>query len=227
PESSVIVVGLNGAIQRQIRFPPTAGFSIGTVNRASSSTSGIGGKGQNVCVALSGIQQKKGLTHLVQFSGGQTGILLERMLESKGVHVISGETVAELRTCTTLLDECGAQTTEIIEPWERPLVSHEVEALLAKLQVWLQTTVGGLNGVVLAGSLPDGVPVNFPARILSAIVESSVLSTRAPVLVDSVKGLPDLLATGRVDMIKINAKELLEVVLGPSAALSATVGDRV
>ena len=46
-----MVVGLNGALQRTIVFAPPKGLKVGDVNRASSVGAGIGGKGQNVCVA--------------------------------------------------------------------------------------------------------------------------------------------------------------------------------
>ncbi|CAM9614644.1 unnamed protein product, partial [Laminaria digitata] len=51
-ERTVVVVGLNGALQRTIVFAPPKGLKVGDVNRASSVGAGIGGKGQNVCVAL-------------------------------------------------------------------------------------------------------------------------------------------------------------------------------
>lgn len=49
---AIVVVGLNGALQRTIVFKPPKGLHVGHVNRASSVGQGIGGKGQNVCVAL-------------------------------------------------------------------------------------------------------------------------------------------------------------------------------
>lgn len=49
---AIVVVGLNGALQRTIVFKPPKGLHVGHVNRASSVGAGIGGKGQNVCVAL-------------------------------------------------------------------------------------------------------------------------------------------------------------------------------
>lgn len=73
----VVVVGLNGALQRTIVFAPPKGLKVGDVNRASSVGAGIGGKGQNVCVALrtlaeSGEQGGLDVT-LAHFAGGKSG----------------------------------------------------------------------------------------------------------------------------------------------------------
>lgn len=80
---SLVVVGLNGAQQRTIIFKPPKGLRVGDVNRASSVGSGIGGKGQNVCVALrtlaegggvadDGAQREVDVT-LAHFAGGKSG----------------------------------------------------------------------------------------------------------------------------------------------------------
>ena len=71
-------MGLNGALQRTIVFAPPKGLKVGDVNRASSVGAGIGGKGQNVCVALRTLAEK-GLEDggvdvtLAHFAGGKSG----------------------------------------------------------------------------------------------------------------------------------------------------------
>ncbi|CAM9482157.1 unnamed protein product [Discosporangium mesarthrocarpum] len=224
----LVVVGLNGAVQKQLHFPSTVGFSIGAVNRASSSTTGIGGKGQNVCVALSNLQEREGSTHLIHFCGGRAGALLEGLLREREVDIISGVTASELRTCTTLIDESSGEITEIVEPWGGDINLHEADALLALTRSTFSGTAGCvLDGVVIAGSLPKGVQAEFPSQILSALVGSGSLAVGVPVLVDSVHGLPQLLVTGHVGMLKVNAKELIEVAFGISVATKAAVGDLV
>lgn len=81
---SIVVVGLNGALQRTIVFKPPKGLHVGHVNRASSVGSGIGGKGQNVCVALRTLAEGGGGegvaggagevdVTLAHFAGGKSG----------------------------------------------------------------------------------------------------------------------------------------------------------
>lgn len=75
-KKSIVVVGLNGALQRTIVFSPPKGLRIGGVNRAASVGAGIGGKGQNVCVALQRLTEggggDVGVT-LAHFAGGKSG----------------------------------------------------------------------------------------------------------------------------------------------------------
>lgn len=77
---AIVVVGLNGALQRTIVFKPPKGLHVGHVNRASSVGQGIGGKGQNVCVALRKLAEggagdgggEVDVT-LAHFAGGKSG----------------------------------------------------------------------------------------------------------------------------------------------------------
>lgn len=83
---AIVVVGLNGALQRTIVFKPPKGLHVGHVNRASSVGAGIGGKGQNVCVALRKLEEGGGDAEgaaqeeggavdvtLAHFAGGKSG----------------------------------------------------------------------------------------------------------------------------------------------------------
>lgn len=76
---TIVVVGLNGALQRTIVFEPPKGLKVGDVNRASSVGAGIGGKGQNVCVALTKLAEgtaggDAGVdVTLAHFAGGKSG----------------------------------------------------------------------------------------------------------------------------------------------------------
>lgn len=82
-QRTIVVVGLNGALQRTIVFKPPKGLHVGHVNRASSVGQGIGGKGQNVCVALRKLAEGGGCggdgggevdVTLAHFAGGKSGV---------------------------------------------------------------------------------------------------------------------------------------------------------
>lgn len=81
-QRTIVVVGLNGALQRTIVFKPPKGLHVGHVNRASSVGQGIGGKGQNVCVALRKLSDGGGCggdggevdVTLAHFAGGKSGV---------------------------------------------------------------------------------------------------------------------------------------------------------
>lgn len=79
---SIVIIGLNGALQRRLVFKPPKGLKVGSVNRAASVDAGIGGKGQNVCVALRLLGQAGGGgkrdggdidVTLAHFAGGKSG----------------------------------------------------------------------------------------------------------------------------------------------------------
>lgn len=48
-EAAPLVIGLNGALQRRVAFEQP--LAVGSVNRAASSNSGVGGKGQGAWTA--------------------------------------------------------------------------------------------------------------------------------------------------------------------------------
>lgn len=88
---AIVVVGLNGALQRTIVFKPPKGLRVGDVNRASSVGAGIGGKGQNVCVALRTLAEGEGEEEvdvtLAHFAGGKSG---EQYLQSSQITIYMG-----------------------------------------------------------------------------------------------------------------------------------------
>ena len=103
----IVVVGLNGALQRTVVFQPPKGLRVGGVNRASYVGAGIGGKGQNVCVALTMMsegdrnEENEAGVHitLAHFSGGKSG--------EKGSVCSRGS---------------GAQCMHMCPPWSHQLV---------------------------------------------------------------------------------------------------------
>ena len=111
----VLVIGPNPAIQKVVKIQGC--LVTDSVYRAASSTTGIGGKGQNVAIALNllGVD-----TALAQFWGGdETGAKLLSLLppprdESPSFRLMTSPTSSPARTCTTILSSDGA--TEVIEP---------------------------------------------------------------------------------------------------------------
>lgn len=46
-------------------------------------------------------------------------------LAGLGVRLVTSETEAEMRLCTSLVDERFGETTEIIEPWSAEVIEQE------------------------------------------------------------------------------------------------------
>jgi tagatose 6-phosphate kinase len=106
----------------------------------------------------------------------------------------------ESRTCITLLDDGSGDMTELIEP--SPDISPS-EA--ANLSLQISVIMPRLRGLALCGTTPPGCGDRFYAEL----AESA--NADALVLLDGYKGVEDILATGRVDILKINLHELAEL----------------
>jgi hypothetical protein len=57
-EAAPLVIGLNGALQRRVAFDKP--LAVGSVNRAESSNSGVGGKGQGAWTATQQLSEARG-----------------------------------------------------------------------------------------------------------------------------------------------------------------------
>ncbi|CAM9745786.1 unnamed protein product, partial [Ectocarpus fasciculatus] len=219
---SIAVVGLNGAQQRTIIFKPPKGLRVGDVNRASSVGSGIGGKGQNVCVALRTLAEGGGVggdgaqggevdVTLAHFAGGKSGESVCENLSAMGVKLITSATEAEMRLCTSLVDERFGETTEIIEPWSAEITDEEQRVLLTDCK----STFGEvpcIHGVAVMGSNPVGVGKDALVDIMGAITESAGFKgAETRVLVDSVVGFQALVDTGHISLLKVNAEEVVSL----------------
>jgi fructose-1-phosphate kinase PfkB-like protein len=64
---STVIVGLNAALQKRFILPPTTTLVPGDVHRATEVQTGVGGKGQDVAIALSCLNFKN--LQLAQFIG--------------------------------------------------------------------------------------------------------------------------------------------------------------
>ncbi len=200
---SIVVVGLNAALQKRFILPPGKNLEPGNVHRAHITETGVGGKGQDVGVALSclmlsnqsGQQQQSSTTTcddkvlLAQFLGmGPEGDAVSDMLQSK-YRLSDALTIrnnAPLRTCTTIV---GAdQATELVET-SGEVTALEMKALQDKVEE--MTNHGGrANCVCIMGSMPPGCDEDTYADLTSRLADSNSL-----VLIDSVIGLEPLLSS--------------------------------
>ena len=177
-----VVLGLNGAYQRLVQFDKP--LTIGAVNRATEASAGVGGKGQGAYLACEAASP--GAAVLAQFCGkGQNGEALATALRARAPAVSEQlwvRTAEDTRVCTTLV--AAGDATEIVEP-SGHVAPDEVSALRDALEA------RRFGGLLVAGSLPPGVPGSFYARCVAT------LAPRAKVLVDAVAGLEEIVAEAR------------------------------
>lgn len=173
----------------------------GEVQRAVSVRQESGGKGVNVSRAL----KASGLDTLAVLPGDPADPVLAG-LEATGVPFAALKIGAPLRSNVALTEPDGV-TTKVNEPG--PELSEELQEQLLELLV---ERARGASWVVLAGSVPPGVPADFYATAAERIRTDPSLDGAAPkVAVDS-SGAP-LAASlnGKPELLKPNADELSEL----------------
>jgi fructose-1-phosphate kinase PfkB-like protein len=182
---SSLIVGLNPALQKRLVLPGP--LTAGDVHRVSDVQTGIGGKGQDVVVALHclGISPKS--TRLLQFLGTGGEALQEQL--NPLVEQVTVPCTTRLRTCTSLV--APDDTTELVEP------SGEVSATeVTKLKMLLEETITQSlpSGVAFMGSVPPGCPSDIYAQLFPIFADKAS-AENCVFVVDSVVGFPQLLET--------------------------------
>ncbi|ARC57768.1 Tagatose-6-phosphate kinase [Frondihabitans sp. 762G35] len=200
----IITVTPNPSLDRTIEL--SGPLARGAVQRSLSTTDEPGGKGVNVSRALAA-------------SGADTVAILPGALDdpvlvglrARGVSTVNLPIDGRLRANVTLT-EPGGTTTKINEPGP-DLQGHA----LALLDLVVEHA-GAATWLVLAGSLPPGLPDDFHAGVVHAVRETYG-SASPRIAVDS-SGAPfrALIDSGVVvDLVKPNAEELAEIVGGDPA----------
>jgi 1-phosphofructokinase len=201
----IITVTPNPSLDRTIALD--APLARGAVQRSVSTTDEPGGKGVNVSRALAA-------------SGADTVAILPGALDdpvlvalrARGVSTVNLPIEARLRANVTITEPDGT-TTKINEPG--PDLSQQAIALLDLVV----EHAASADWLVLAGSLPPGLPDDFLAGVVHAVrLTAGDASPR--IAVDS-SGAPfrALIESGvKVDLVKPNAEELAEVVGGDPVA---------
>ncbi|KAL7570076.1 hypothetical protein ACA910_017108 [Epithemia clementina (nom. ined.)] len=212
--SSTVVVGLNAAFQKRFVLPPNGVLIPGDVHRAVDVQVGVGGKGQDVAIALSCLKYSPPI-QLAQFLGvGAAGDTVYNLLQGtlgngsnddnssapNGVFDCTVRSQAPLRTCTSIV--AADKTTELVEPSGTilPTEYEELFARLARVKV---------DALCIMGSMPPGCAEDTYARIYDTLAsrpigngeDSSKSSSKSSspflCLIDSVAGLESLLETIR------------------------------
>ncbi|KQO61405.1 1-phosphofructokinase family hexose kinase [Curtobacterium sp. Leaf261] len=207
----IVTVTPNPSLDRTVELGGE--LQRGAVQRASRSSAEPGGKGVNVSRAV----RASGGDTLAVLPGDPTDPVLVA-LDGLGIPTIALPIGAPLRSNVAITEPTGT-TTKINEPG--PSLARHADALT---DLVVSSSVGA-RWLVLAGSLPPGLPDDTLARMVGAVRAAADRSgVAAPrVAVDS-SGVPftALLSSGvHVDLLKPNAEELAEVVGGDPDAYEA------
>lgn len=189
----VVTVTLNPAIDQTLTVPE---FSAGSVNRAVETRSNAGGKGVNVAAVLADYGCRVAATG---FLGRENTGPFDSLLLSRGIVNAFVTTPGSTRVGIKIVDPVTSETTDINLPGQAvPCddMSAFRDRLLAIDAKW----------VVLAGSLPPGVPATIYRDLA---VELRARGRR--VALDTSGEALSLAVEAGVDVVKPNIAELSEI----------------
>jgi 1-phosphofructokinase family hexose kinase len=187
----IITVTPNAALDKTIQVPS---LQLGMRHRAARGDAVAGGKGINVARALRLLQEPVIATGL---AGGSTGRRIVTELTAEGILNDFVQIREESRTSTVLIDPTTGTQTEILE--YGPTVT---EAERGRLIERLEYLCRDAYAVVLAGSLPRDVPVDWYADAIRALRRTGtkvVLDTEGEPLRLGVAAEPDLVAPNQAE----------------------------
>ncbi|KAJ2485912.1 hypothetical protein IWW37_005799 [Coemansia sp. RSA 2050] len=195
----ILCLAPNAAYQTTLLFDQV---SLGQVNRATKQTNSLGGKGQNFAIASLGFTGASDRVTLLQILGGSTGTQIEALERQQNIDFITIPTSQQTRTCTTCLDTSTGSMTELVGMSEAmdPAAATEFETVALELV----RSSHPPRALALCGTFPPGLCPELVARIIGAARSSK----DTMVFVDAVKDMQPTLATGGVDVLKINSSEL-------------------
>ncbi|WP_426997857.1 1-phosphofructokinase family hexose kinase [Pseudarthrobacter sp. N5] len=198
----IVTLTANPSLDRTVALPGP--LQRGEVQRAISVRQESGGKGVNVSRALAA----SGLETVAVLPGADSDPVLAGLRDG-GVPFAALAIGEPLRT-NVALTEPGGVTTKINEPGPK-LNAQQQEALIGLL---LERSRGA-SWVVLAGSLPPGVPADFYATVTRRLRTINDGGDCPRIAVDS-SGAPLAAAisgdaSGTPDLLKPNAEELAEL----------------
>jgi 1-phosphofructokinase family hexose kinase len=165
----ILTVTPNTAIDRTL-FVPT--FRLGRTLRASRAAMGMGGKAADAAWILG----EMGYDVLATgFASGLAGFQMEEMLRERGVETDFIWVKGETRTNTIIVaEDVGSQTTVSVPSL---IVDGEfLDVLFERYQEYL----GGSSCVIIGGSLPNGVRLDFHFQYIEAARRRDI-----PVIFDS------------------------------------------
>lgn len=193
----IVTLTPNPSLDRTIEL--AGALSRGDVQRALDAHQEPGGKGVNICRAL----EASGVASLAVLPGDAADPVLVA-LTAQGIPHLGLPINATLRSNIAITEPDGT-TTKVNEPG--PALTPEQQSALVELVL---AQADGAGWLVLAGSLPPGVPSTFYADLTREL--KTRLGKNAPKVAIDSSGAPLAAAVAACpDLLKPNADELAEL----------------
>lgn len=187
----IVTVTMNPAIDKTV---DVTHLERGGLNRVSHVEMDAGGKGINVSKT---IHELGGSSVVTGFIAGNTGKIIQQVMDEWNIASDFIEVEGETRTNTKIFEQTG-ELTEVNEPG--PVISENaLAALLEKLEKYAEPE----TLFVLAGSVPQGIGKDIYRKIIEMVHAKG-----AKVLLDADGELFTQALAAGPDMIKPNRVEL-------------------
>ncbi|MEA4969740.1 MAG: 1-phosphofructokinase [Candidatus Pelethousia sp.] len=191
----IFTVTLNPALDKSVTI---SGFTLDAVNRVSHMRIDAGGKGVNVSKALKSFGCE---SIAMGFAGGGSGETLLAALAEMGVLCDFVSVPGQTRTNLKVFDPLHHTYTDINEPGS-PVPPAALDELFGRISARVQSG----DTLLFAGSAPEGVAADLPARWAVALAARGVR-----VAADMDGALLKAMAKSKPFLIKPNAQEMAEL----------------
>lgn len=196
----IYTVTLNPALDKTVEIP---GMALDTVNRITEMRTDPGGKGINVSKVIAKLG---GESCAVGILGGESGKMLEKLLEGKPFATRFRFVEGQTRTNLKIIDREGHTNTDINEPG-LTVTDADLDALLHDLLA--EVHAGDI--VVLAGSLPKGAPQDTYRSWTAACKKAGArvfLDADGALLAEGIKAAPYLIKPNDGELSRLAGKKL-------------------
>ncbi|MDA3846882.1 MAG: 1-phosphofructokinase family hexose kinase, partial [Vallitaleaceae bacterium] len=188
----IYTVTLNPAIDKTVSVN---GFEINEVNRVTSIREDAGGKGINVSKMINNFG---GQSKAVLLAGGDSGRMLMCLMDDLALsyHVIANS--GTTRTNVKVVDSLNHTFTDINEPG--PNIDADA---LGVVDTYLNENLTGKDILVLAGSVPSGVPKDIYKHwcdMASHKGAKVILDADGEVFREGIKGKPYIIKPNQMEL---------------------------
>lgn len=187
----IVTVTMNPAIDKTVEVDS---LERGGLNRIGHVELDAGGKGINVSKT---IHELGGSTVATGFVAGNTGKIIQNVMNDWNIENDFIEVAGETRTNTKVFEKAG-ELTELNEPGPE-LSQKDIQALFEKLEGY----AGEETLFVLAGSVPRGVDKDIYKRIIEMVHKKGakvLLDADGELFTNALEAKPDIIKPNRVEL---------------------------